>query len=88
VANSETVRSPFKVFSTTRPLNAASWFQRFDMSVLNFVEDQQTSNRDCRQCPNFGGSSAHPSGAFVQAGLVKADTFNSNIVGLSVGYKF
>ncbi len=30
----------------------------------------------------------HPSGALVQAGLVKADTFNSNIVGLSVGYKF
>jgi hypothetical protein len=36
-------------------LKAASWFLRFDMSVLQFVGDQQTSNRSFRQCPIFGG---------------------------------
>jgi hypothetical protein len=28
----DTVRSPFKAFIATRPLNPASWFLRFNMS--------------------------------------------------------
>ena len=41
--------------NATRALNAASWFLRFDISVLLVLGDQQTSDRSFRHCPIFGG---------------------------------
>ena len=39
----------------TRALNVASWFLRFDMSVLLVIGEQQTSDHSFRHCPIFGG---------------------------------
>ncbi len=41
--------------NATRTLNAASWFLRFDISVLLVLGDQQTSDRSFRHCPISGG---------------------------------
>jgi hypothetical protein len=49
------VRSPFSASNATRALNAASWFLRFDISVLLVLGDQQTSDRSSRHCPISGG---------------------------------
>lgn len=40
--------------NATLVLNSGRCCFRFDMSDLLRVEDQQTTNRSLRQCPNFG----------------------------------
>ena len=52
VAYPETVCVPF---GATRAVNAASWFLRFDLSVLVVPEDQQRSDRSFRHGPIIGG---------------------------------
>ena len=55
VANSDTGRLHVSASNATGALNAASWFLRFDISVLLGLGDQQTSDRSFHHGPMSGG---------------------------------
>ena len=55
LASSLTVSSPFSASNATFALNSGWCCFRFDIVDLLRVEDQQTTNRSLRQCPEFRG---------------------------------